>query len=306
MVQWQQLSLPCPSDQADLLEGILLALGAETVTFEDAHDQSILEPGVGEMPLWQEVIVSCLFAVDADIPAVLQETQDWMGWESMPEHTLKPIMEQAWERAWLEHFKPMRFGSRLWICPSNQDPVDPHAVNIVLDPGLAFGTGTHPTTSLCLQWLDQKNLVNKTVIDYGCGSGILAIAAVKLGASIAHCIDNDPQALIATLDNAERNHLNNNRILTYLPEAFAAMQADILVANILAKPLGQLASYFATLLKPGGQFALSGILHEQIEMIQAAYQQDFLIQDIELLDGWVRVSGIRKIYGLKLNNGSRP
>jgi ribosomal protein L11 methyltransferase len=294
-IQWQQLSLPCPSDQAELLEGILLALGAVSVTFEDAHDQPILEPGVGQTPLWPEVVVSCLFAVDADIPTVLEEAKDFMNWASIPMYTIKPIMEQAWERAWLEHFKPMRFGSRLWICPSNQEPVDPTAVNIILDPGLAFGTGTHPTTNLCLQWLDQTNLVNRTVIDYGCGSGILGIAAVKLDAQIAHCVDNDPQALIATVDNAQRNGLNQQQILTYLPDALPLIQTDILVANILAKPLAELAPYFATLLKPGGQFALSGILDEQVEMIKEAYQSDFLIQDIVVLENWVRVSGIKRL-----------
>lgn len=291
--QWQQLSIPCSSEEAEKLEGILMALEAQTVTFEDAEDQPILEPGVGETPLWQAVVVSSLFAPEVDIAALMQEVKTLMGWSKMPAYQLKPIYEQAWERAWLEHFKPMRFGSRLWICPSTQEPVDPKAVNIILDPGLAFGTGTHPTTNLCLQWLDQTNLTDKTVIDYGCGSGILGIAAVKLGAKVAYCIDNDPQALTATQDNAKRNQLSNKQILTALPEDAKLKPCDILVANILAKPLVELASHFATLLKPGGQFALSGILHEQIESIKTAYAKQFMIQDIMLLDGWARVSGIK-------------
>ena len=293
MIQWQQLSIPCSSEQAETLEGILLALGAQTVTFEDAHDQPILEPGVGETPLWSEVVISALFDLDTDIEAVLQEAQPFMQWETIPAHTIKPIHEQAWERAWMDHYKPIQCGKRLWVYPSNHTPADDSTVNLLLDPGLAFGSGTHPTTYLCLAWLDSLDLKNKTVIDYGCGSGILGIAAVKLGAPVAHCIDNDPQALIATRDNAERNGLTPQHILVYTPEQFHIQNQDILIANILAGPLQQLAGQFAGYLKPGGLFAISGILDTQIEDIKKAYQPYFDIQDISIKEGWVRVSGIK-------------
>ena len=194
----------------------------------------------------------------------------------------------------MDNFAPKQFGKRLWICPSWQSPPDPEAVNILLDPGLAFGTGSHATTALCLRWLEQANLRDKTVIDYGCGSGILAIAAALLGADKIHAVDNDPQAIAATIDNSLRNDLPLDKITAYLPDALPELQADFLLANILAEPLHELADQFATLLKPEGKIVLSGILEEQTESLLARFERWFSLDKPATEDGWVRLSGYRR------------
>ena len=212
----------------------------------------------------------------------------------MPTHELEQIEDQDWERSWMDNFHPMRFGQRLWIVPSWHAAPEPDAVNLLLDPGLAFGTGTHPTTSLCLQWLDAQQLQGKTLIDFGCGSGILAIAGLLLGAEHAVGTDIDIQALEASRDNAQRNQIVDELFDLYLPENMPAEPADVLVANILAGPLVSLAPQLASLVKPGGLLALSGILAEQTDEILQAYQGDFELDPVAEQDGWIRVSGKRR------------
>ncbi|MBP3863108.1 MAG: 50S ribosomal protein L11 methyltransferase, partial [Pseudomonas sp.] len=202
--------------------------------------------------------------------------------------------DQDWERSWMDNFHPMRFGQRLWIVPSWHAAPEPDAVNLLLDPGLAFGTGTHPTTALCLEWLDGQDLKNCTVLDFGCGSGILAIAAMLLGAKHAVGTDIDVQALEASRDNANRNGVDPQLFPLYLPEDMPQVQADVVVANILAGPLVSLAPQLSSLVKPGGRLALSGILAEQGEEVAAAYAQDFDLDPIANRDGWVRISGRRR------------
>ena len=193
----------------------------------------------------------------------------------------------------MRDFNPMRFGSRLWICPSWSEAPDPQAVNLRMDPGLAFGTGTHPTTALCLEWLDANPVAGKVVIDYGCGSGVLAVAAALLGARTVYAVDNDPQALLATEENAERNGVRAS-IKTSAPENFSASSVDILLANILANPLLELESDFARRVRPNGVCVLSGILAEQADDITAGYQRDFEHFQTAQRDDWVRISARRK------------
>jgi ribosomal protein L11 methyltransferase len=212
----------------------------------------------------------------------------------LPEHLSELIEDQDWERSWMDNFQPMRFGQRLWIVPSWHAAPEPDAVNLLLDPGLAFGTGTHPTTALCLEWLDAQTLQDCTVLDFGCGSGILAIAALLLGAGLAIGTDIDPQALEASRDNASRNGIEPARFPLYLPGELPGVRADVLVANILAGPLVELAPRLAELLGPGGRLALSGILAEQAEAVRAAYSKDFMLEPTAEKDGWVRISGIRR------------
>lgn len=288
---WTQLTLQCDKAHTAPLEDLLLDYGAASITLEDAQDQPILEPGVGEMPLWESVTLKALWEGEHDLTPVLLALQPEAQHFTLPADALQLLPDQPWERAWLEHFKPMAFGSRLWVCPSGQTAPEANAITVFLDPGLAFGTGTHPTTALCLEWLDAQDLTGKTIIDYGCGSGILAIAALKLGAQHAYCIDNDPQALLATQDNAERNQISADRYTTGLPNTIALPKVDVLIANILAQPLQSLAPLFATLLKPNGLFALSGILKTQLVDIQQAYQKPLTIETVVTREDWVRVNG---------------
>jgi len=209
----------------------------------------------------------------------------------LPTYQLEILEDKDWERAWMENFHPMSFGKRLWICPSWCNPVEPEAVNLLLDPGLAFGTGTHPTTSLCLKWLDSFNIENKIVIDYGCGSGVLGVAALLLGAKHMYGVDNDPQALIASKENAKRNGLPEEKISLHLPDNMPNIQADIMMANILAQPLINLASHLANLTRPGGSIILSGILEEQAEAVSHAYSHWFQMTTPIADEGWIRLRG---------------
>lgn len=291
---WLQLRLAITPEQADTLEDQLLALGAVSVTFMDAEDQPIFEPDLGTTPLWSHTHLLALFEADTDPAELLRALSSLCG-EDIPAHEIEHIADQDWERSWMEHFQPMRFGRRLWIVPSWHAAPEPDAVNLLLDPGLAFGTGTHPTTALCLEWLDTQDLHDRTLIDFGCGSGILAIAGLLLGARHATGTDIDIQALEASRDNAQRNQLVDERLALYLPEQMPQDPADVLVANILAGPLVQLAPQLATLVKPGGLIALSGILAEQTEDILAAYRTDFELDPVAEREGWIRVSGKRRL-----------
>lgn len=290
---WLQVRLAISPAQAETYEDALLEVGAVSVTFMDAEDQPIFEPELNTTPLWTHTHLLALFEADTDAQAVFAHLQLLTDAE-LPEHHAEVIEDQDWERSWMDNFHPIRFGQRLWIVPSWLDAPEPDAVNLLLDPGLAFGTGTHPTTALCLEWLDGQPLEDCEVLDFGCGSGILAIAALLLGAKHAVGTDIDVQALEASRDNAGRNGIAEASFPLYLPEDLPAQQADVLVANILAGPLVSLAPQLSTLVKSGGRLALSGILAEQGEEVAAAYAADFDLDPIANRDGWVRISGRRR------------
>ena len=290
---WLQVRLAISPEQAETYEDAFLEVGAVSVTFMDAEDQPIFEPELNTTPLWSHTHLLALFEADTDAQAVFAHLQLLTGSE-LPEHHAEIIEDQDWERSWMDNFQPMRFGRRLWIVPSWHAAPEPEAVNLLLDPGLAFGTGTHPTTALCLEWLDGQQLQDCQVLDFGCGSGILAIAALLLGARHAVGTDIDVQALEASRDNAGRNGIADVAFPLYLPQDMPALQADVLVANILAGPLVSLAPQLSGLVRPGGLLALSGILAEQGEEVAAAYAEDFDLDPIAHRDGWVRISGRRR------------
>ena len=290
---WLQVRLAITPEQAEIYEDALLDVGAVSVTFMDAEDQPIFEPDLGTTPLWSHTHLLALFEADTDAAAVFAHLQLLTDSE-LPQHQSEVIADQDWERSWMDNFQPMRFGQRLWIVPSWHAAPEPDAVNLLLDPGLAFGTGTHPTTALCLEWLDGQDLTDCNVLDFGCGSGILAIAALLLGAKHAVGTDIDYQAIDASRDNAERNGIDASRFALYLPEQLPAEQADVVVANILAGPLVALAPQITSLVKPGGRLALSGILAEQGEDVAAAYAEAFDLDPLCIRDGWVRISGRRR------------
>lgn len=290
---WLQLIVETEREDTEAIEDALLASGALSVTLQDNADQPILEPGLGETPLWQHTRIQALFDAETDTNQATVLAVANLG-HSLPNFRWEILEDKDWERAWIDNFKPMQFGQRVWICPSWCEPPEPDAVNIMLDPGLAFGTGTHPTTALCLAWLDGLDLTGKTVIDFGCGSGILAITALLLGAEKAIAIDNDPQALVATLDNAKRNTISPSRLITCLPENTPAeLKADVVVANILAGPLAELASTIAPMAKNNGLLALSGILVSQSDTVSSCYEKWYQMDSPKTQDGWVRLSGTK-------------
>jgi ribosomal protein L11 methyltransferase len=295
---WLELSLTVRAEQQPRVEEALDDLGALSITLQDADaetpdEQAIFEPGVGELPLWPTITLNALFEADTDRRGLGEALGDLLPWLEPEQMLFRDVADEDWERAWMDQFKPMPFGRRLWIYPWNiEPPAEQDIVVVRLDPGLAFGSGTHPTTALCLAWLDSLDLQGKSVMDFGCGSGILAIAALKLGAASAVGVDNDPQALIASADNAERNEVAD-RLAVYLPEDLIAEPADVFIANILAGPLGDLAPTFAAAAKPGAPFAISGILQGQQEELLARYAQWFDELRVDTQEDWVRISGRR-------------
>ena len=292
---WIQIKLDTNSDHAEKLEDLLLEAGASAVTLQDGKDQPLFEPEPGSTPLWQHTVVVGLFDAHTDMDEVVSLLRARYQGDPFPTHKIEIVEDKDWEREWMTYFVPMQFGTRLWVCPSWKKIPEPDAVNLMLDPGLAFGTGTHPTTALCLEWLEkQQDLENKTVIDYGCGSGILAIAALLLGAKKVTGVDLDPQALAATIDNAERNKIAPEKLQVFLPEKAPVEAADVVVANILAGPLVQLAPTLVEYLQPGGKIALSGILSEQTESIVSTYSERFELDPVVHNDDWILVTGIRK------------
>ncbi|MGA9334514.1 MAG: 50S ribosomal protein L11 methyltransferase [Rudaea sp.] len=297
---WLELSLTLNANRQAQFESALDDLGALSISLCDANaetpdERAIFEPGVGETPLWNELILQALFAADTDRDGLVHALADLIPEVAPDQIAFRDVADQDWTRVWMDQFKPMRFGRRMWIYPWNIEPPTDSQDQVVvrLDPGLAFGSGTHPTTSLCLAWLDGIALTGRTLVDYGCGSGILAIAALKLGAARVIGIDNDPQALGASRDNAQRNGVDGNLEL-FAPEAYTPAPADALVANILAGPLGDLAPRFATCCKPGAAFAISGILDGQQDELLTRYGEWFEELVVEVLDGWVRISGRRR------------
>jgi ribosomal protein L11 methyltransferase len=290
-------------------EDALFALGALSVTLVDAADDPVLEPAPGATPLWPTVVVSAVFPADVDVAALRSGLGAAPGLDPLlvaEKSQLEPVADRAWEREWLKDFRPMRFGRRLWVCPGGQRPPadalgertpgsTDQPVLLELDPGLAFGTGTHATTSLCLEWLDAGAdtwLPDAEVLDYGCGSGILAIAAIKLGARHAWGMDIDPQALLATRENAARNGIED-RVSTTDDPACDGVVADVLIANILAGPLIELAPRLAERVRTGGRVALSGLLLEQVEALAAAWRPWCDLELAATREDWALLAGRR-------------
>ncbi|MGN5116344.1 50S ribosomal protein L11 methyltransferase [Aeromonas veronii] len=286
---WIQIRINATAKTADKVSNMLLGRGAQAVTFMDAKDVPVYEPMPGETPLWGETEVMGLFDAETDPAPTIAFFQQIFG-ENVG-YKVEQLEDKDWVREWMDHFHPMQFGERLWICPSWRDVPNSDAVNVMLDPGLAFGTGTHPTTALCLQWLDGLDLTGKTVVDFGCGSGILGIAALKLGAARVIGIDIDPQAIQASRDNAARNGVAD-QIELYLPaDQPQDVEADVVVANILAGPLRELAPLIAGHGKAGSLMALSGVLESQAPELETIYGQWFEMDPTAVKEEWCRLSG---------------
>jgi ribosomal protein L11 methyltransferase len=290
---WLQGHITANKEEAPFIELLLENLGALSVTLEDAGEEPLLEPGPGESPIWQQTKVSALFPGDSDAQQLCHTIRSTLRQDLAYELTLERFADQAWERAWMDSFRPMRFGHRLWICPDGMPPDDPNGVVVEMDPGLAFGTGTHATTALCLQWLDQADLEGKQIMDFGCGSGILAIAALRLGAERAIAVDHDPQALQATRDNGAKNGVLP-KLSIYGTEEIPDVQSDIVLANILAGTLIDLEPVLSSKVRIGGKIVLSGILREQAEEVTQSYQEQFQMAPAEELDGWLLLHGTRR------------
>lgn len=293
---WIQLQIPADPDTADQLEDLLMEMGADAVSMADAADQPLYEPDPGTTPLWHQTSVTGLFDSARDIDQLTSELRS--AWhqqtqQSLPDIDITLVEDKDWVRSWMDDFTPLRFGERLWIVPSWHDAPDPDAANLLLDPGLAFGTGTHQTTALCLEWLDGHSVSGKQVIDYGCGSGILGLAALLLGAAHVVGVDTDSQALEASRDNARRNEIPDDRLDLYLPGEEPDTQADIMLANILAQPLIDLAPRLASKVVKGGDIILSGILAHQARTVMEAYEPWFTMDEPEVREEWVRLTGRR-------------
>ncbi|OBW92179.1 ribosomal protein L11 methyltransferase [Gallibacterium genomosp. 3] len=291
---WLQIRLNSTNEQAEQLSDILEELGAVSVTFMDSKDTPIFEPLPGETRLWGNTDVMALFDAETDMQAIVEALFAEQAITAETAYKIEQIEDKDWEREWMDNFHPLKFGQRLWICPSWREIPDPTAVNVMLDPGLAFGTGTHPTTALCLEWLDSLDLQDKTVIDFGCGSGILAIAALKLGAKQAIGIDIDPQAIQASRENAKRNGVEDRLQLYLSADTPQDLTADVVVANILAGPLKELAPIISNLVIPQGHLGLSGILATQSNAVAAAYADQFALDDVAEREEWCRITGIKK------------
>lgn len=290
IMPWIQLKINSKQESAEQIGSLLSDNGAEAVTFMDGKDDPIYEPTSNTVQYWPTTEVIGLYDAEFDMAAVIANLRRTELLADDFSYRLEQLPDKDWEREWMDNFHPMQFGEKLWICPTWCDVPEPAAVNIMLDPGLAFGTGTHPTTALCLQWLDSADVAGKTVIDYGCGSGILAIAALLLGAQSAIGIDIDPQALIASKANAERNGVAE-RLSLYLAAQQPECTADIVMANILAEPLMELRTVISRCCKDGGSLVMSGILDTQAERVTAAYTPEFSLDPPVLENEWARVAG---------------
>ncbi len=289
---WLQLKIISSRKYVASLENSLLASGAASVTLQDNADQPILEPGLGETPLWDSVKITGLFDANINTAHTIATAERRFG-NKLPEYSWELLEDKDWEREWMSHYAAIRCGERLWICPSWQEPPEPEKVNLMLDPGLAFGTGTHPTTFLCMQWIDQQDFTGLDVVDYGCGSGILGIATLLLGARKVIGVDIDPQALLATADNAKRNHLADDAMPVYLPNDCPKVEVDVMLANILAGPLAELAPALNAMTKIGGRICLSGILSSQAQTVMKAYENWFSFDPITEKEEWVRLTAIK-------------
>ena len=275
------------------VEAVLERHGAVAVTLSDAGDNPVLEPAPGETPLWTDTRITGLFPGEANLELLKKDILQSFDLDRLPDHHIEKLEDRAWEREWLKNFRPMKFGQRLWVSPHDFAGTFGDDIVIRLDPGLAFGTGTHPTTALCLEWLDSLDLADKEIMDFGCGSGILAIGALLLGAESAMAMDIDPQAITATRSNAAANHVSD-RLITTLDAADCQRTFDVVVANILAGPLVELASVLSASVADNGVLALSGILEEQIDAVSAAYAPWLRIQPPVVKDGWALLTGARR------------
>ncbi|WP_439133267.1 50S ribosomal protein L11 methyltransferase [Pseudomaricurvus sp.] len=291
---WLQLHVNTDRAHAENLEDALLAAGAVSVTLQDRADQPILEPALGETPLWDNTLITGLFDADIDTKTTADNAAQAFGSE-LPSHRWELLEDKDWEREWMKNYQPIHCGHDLWICPSWIDTPDPQATNLMLDPGLAFGTGTHPTTFMCLQWLaEQGPFSGETFVDYGCGSGILGMAALLLGGSHVTGTDIDPQALLATHDNADRNRIARDNFPVYLPKDCPELQVDVMLANILAGPLAELAPNLNALTRSGGKLCLSGILATQAETVMTAYRDWFDFDPIRQQEEWVCLTATKR------------
>jgi ribosomal protein L11 methyltransferase len=289
-MSWQQFTMQLGSLPAQMVEEIFEKHGACSVTLSDAGDDPVLEPGPGETPLWPDTQITGLFASSSDLGRLRDELLVAFHLERLPGYRIEPLADRLWEREWLKDFRPMAFGKRLWVCPGEYSIDAADAVVVALDPGLAFGTGTHATTALCLEWLDSSELRGRTVLDYGCGSGILCIAALLLGAASAVAIDTDPQAITATRQNAQRNGVADRLTMTMRHDAIH-QRFDIIVANILAAPLIEHAAAISARLKPGAELALSGILATQADAVRKAYAAYVDFEPAQQREDWIRLTG---------------
>lgn len=287
-----QLSVEIEAEQCEELGSLLEEAGALSISYLDPGGEPVLEPALGTTPLWSRVVLLALFQGWPDTERLALQACAVLGSKQPPKWELVVLEQKQWERAWMEHYRPMHFGQQLWVVPTTYEAPDPGAVNLRLDPGLAFGTGTHPTTELCLRWLAQAKLADRTLVDFGCGSGILAIAGLMLGAKAACGIDNDPQALVASEDNARRNGVDD-RLTLWLADDVQAVAADVVVANILAGVLIDLRDDVLPLLQVGGYIVLSGILERQQDEVRKAYEEWVEWISVEHLDGWVLLVGTR-------------
>lgn len=295
-MSWLQLRFTVGRDDAERLADALEDLGAQAVTFQGTSSDSLFDQ-IDESPtLWASTSLTALFGPGEDVDRLLQGLQASLGDSPLPACEASPLADRDWSRAWMDRFRPMRFGERLWVVPSWHTPPRPDAVNLVLDPGMAFGTGTHQTTALCLQWLDGAQLAGRTVLDYGCGSGILAIAAIRLGARRAIAVDIDPQCLEVTRENARRNGVHA-RIAVHLAQDWQEETVDVLIANILAGPLHELAEAFARYVRASGAIVLSGLLAPQAKACLDTYAAHFHMQPPRIADEWAMLHGTRRASG---------
>ena len=292
MTSYVELSFELgPLDPESAEEGCF-ACGAVSVTFVDSRDDPILEPLPGEFRLWPATRLQALFMAE-EFAQLVQLVSEALG--IAPDLIqARKVEDRIWEREWLKDFHAMRFGQRLWICPHHETVSDPRAVVVKMDPGMAFGTGTHPTTALCLEWLDAQVLAQTRVIDYGCGSGVLAVASVKLGAAEAHCFDIDPQALIATRDNAEANGVAD-RVILHSSTDSLPRGVDLALSNILSGPLCELAPRFADLVRPGGDLVLAGLMESEAADVTRAQDAWFDMAPFGQREGWVGLCGRRRL-----------
>ena len=289
---WLQLSVLTGRSNADTFSDALESLGAVSVTLQDAADEALLEPSPGEHPVWQSVNITAIFPSDAEPARLRNAVRDALG-DPDSDIAIERLEDQDWSETWRRDFHAMQFGTRLWVCPTHELPSDPDAVVVDMDPGLAFGTGTHATTAMCLEWLDAHAPAGLQVIDYGCGSGILAIAACKLGAGGVTGVDIDPQAILSTRENAKRNGVQDT-LHAVLPGDPDIRDADLVLANILANPLIELATTLNALARPGGRIVMTGILGEQAEDVMAAYREWFVFDEPVRREGWVLLVGHKR------------
>lgn len=296
-MSWLTLTVDADAADAESLSESLMELGALSVDVHDALAGTVAEQPVFGEPdepppsLWAHNRITALFPLDAPVEEILRQAVQACGLAETPAHRIETLADDDWVRLTQAQFNPIRISQRLWIVPTWHTPSDPAAINIVLDPGLAFGTGSHPTTQLCLRWLDANLQGGESILDYGCGSGILAIAALKLGAASAVGVDLDAQAIQASRDNAAANQV---KAQFFLPDEAPKFQADIVIANILTNPLRMLAPLLASLTRSGGQIALSGILSEQAKEVREIYSQWFDLKPPIEEDGWVCLSGVKR------------